>query len=257
MDKNSLLILSKLMRYFFSLLFFAFIYFLAQSCSSYKKSLFQKKKFKHEDKKNTIEFLEKSVKEPISSILAAQEKTIPIISLDEKIILEAKNFLGTPYKYGGSTRNGLDCSSLILFAFSPYNFKLPRTSINLSKEGIAIKKTEIKKSDLLFFATGKKRKMINHVALVVDVKEDEISFIHASSSKGVVISSLLNPYWRKRFILARRIIPSQMNLTQEQQHQEQWKKQQEEQEKQQRQKEQQEEIILSNSMNSIANFYDR
>jgi cell wall-associated NlpC family hydrolase len=125
----------------------------------------------------------------------------------DKVIATAKTYMGTPYKYGGTTRSGMDCSGLLLNSFKVINVNLPRSSEAQSKIGKEVKKKEIQPGDLLFFATGKKRKEITHVGLVVDVnRKDNVKFIHASTSLGVVETNLNTEYYSKRFRRARRVI---------------------------------------------------
>ncbi len=117
---------------------------------------------------------------------------------------EAKTYEGVPYKYGGNTRKGIDCSALVKSAFKKAQVELPRRSIEMSNKGTPVKVNKIKEGDLLFFATSKGK--INHVAIVYKIKEGGvISFIHASSSKGVMISDLKGSYWPARFVKAKRI----------------------------------------------------
>lgn len=125
----------------------------------------------------------------------------------DKVITTARTFVGTPYKYGGTTRSGMDCSGLLLNSFNAINMPLPRTSEAQSKAGKEVKMDELQPGDLVFFATGEKKKQITHVGLVTDVKKkDNVKFIHASSSLGVVETNLYAEYYLKRFRTARRVI---------------------------------------------------
>ncbi len=124
----------------------------------------------------------------------------------EVVIKTARSFKGTPYKWGGTTRKGMDCSGLLLNSFQAIGQDIPRTTDKQKKLGKKVPKNEIRKGDLVFFATSKKKRKITHVGLVTEVRKGEVFFIHASTSKGVMESSLNNPYWKKRFRMARRVI---------------------------------------------------
>jgi len=125
----------------------------------------------------------------------------------EKVIENARSFTGTPYKYGGTTRSGMDCSGLLLNAFRAIEMELPRTSEAQSKTGDKVKIKKLREGDLVFFATGKKKRVITHVGLVTDRKgPDNVWFIHASTSLGVVEANLFTDYYRKRYRGARRVI---------------------------------------------------
>ncbi|WP_062056718.1 C40 family peptidase [Aquimarina longa] len=123
----------------------------------------------------------------------------------KSIVNYAKTFSGTRYKYGGTTKKGMDCSGLVYTSFKKENIILPRTSKTMATQGKAISLKKVIIGDLLFFKTNKRKNVISHVGLVVQTK-GAIKFIHASTSKGVVISSLNEKYWNKCFTSARRIL---------------------------------------------------
>jgi len=120
-----------------------------------------------------------------------------------KIIRKALSYKGTKYKYGGTTKKGMDCSGLMYVSFKSTNIVLPRTAIGQSKKGVRISKSKAEKGDLVFFKTGGKRS-INHVGLIVSVDGRDVKFIHSSSSRGVMISSLREGYWTSAFVQIRR-----------------------------------------------------
>ena len=121
------------------------------------------------------------------------------------VIETAIGFLGTDYKYGGATEKGMDCSGLIYTAFLQQDIALPRSSRDMSLLGKRLNLTEVGTGDLLFFETDKKKKVINHVGLVVELNEQKIYFIHSTTSRGVIISALDEGYWQEHFVMARRI----------------------------------------------------
>ncbi|MEO5602678.1 MAG: C40 family peptidase [Cyclobacteriaceae bacterium] len=125
----------------------------------------------------------------------------------EQVISSARAYIGTPYKYGGTSRSGMDCSGLLLNSFKTVEISLPRSSEAQSKIGTEIKMKDLEPGDLVFFATGKKKKRITHVGLVTEIKgKSEVKFIHASSSLGVVETNIFSDYYQKRFRGARRVI---------------------------------------------------
>ena len=121
------------------------------------------------------------------------------------VVESAKEFLGTPYRYGGTSSNGLDCSGLTCTSYKKADIELPRTSIAQSEEGRKVKKAKAKPGDLIFFKTSRKN-VINHVGIVTENNDGEVKFIHASTSSGVVIYSLLESYYEKAFAKIKRII---------------------------------------------------
>lgn len=122
------------------------------------------------------------------------------------ITATALTFKGTKYKYGGTTERGMDCSGLVFTSFLEENIQLPRSSRQMSLEGERLSLVEVNIGDLLFFETDKNKKVINHVGLVVEIQPGHILFIHSSSSRGVIISSLADDYWFNHFVMARRVI---------------------------------------------------
>ncbi|PKD19726.1 hypothetical protein APR41_15545 [Salegentibacter salinarum] len=130
----------------------------------------------------------------------------PVDNKVYNIISKAKSFEGTRYKYGGTTKRGMDCSGLIYTAFLEEEIAVPRTSRAMSLEGERLYMKQVTPGDLLFFETDKNRKVINHVGLVVERERENIYFIHSSTSRGVIISSLSEPYWNGAFVMARRIL---------------------------------------------------
>ena len=125
-----------------------------------------------------------------------------VVKNDGKLVKEAKSWLGTKYKYGGHSKEGTDCSGFVMQVFlKVYNVKLPRSSKSQHAYCTEIKKSKIEVGDLVFFATGKSKSTVSHVGIYIGNGE----FIHASSSKGVVISKLEQNYYQRTFISAGRV----------------------------------------------------
>jgi len=122
------------------------------------------------------------------------------------IVKYAQTFDGTRYKYGGTTKKGMDCSGLIYTSYKKYDINLPRTTSGLKTTGDWVDVKEVNVGDLLFFATSKNSRKVNHVGIVTNVRTGNVEFIHASTSRGVMTSSLAEKYWYFAFVQARRVL---------------------------------------------------
>lgn len=147
----------------------------------------------------------KSTKTVISS---GSSKSVSSSPKARAIINAAKYYKGTRYKYGGTSKSGMDCSGLVHTAFKKENKILPRTTRELSSYGKWIDVKKLHPGDLIFFATKKNSRKVNHVGIVTNASSNRnnIQFIHASSSRGVIISSLAESYWYKAYVQSRRVL---------------------------------------------------
>jgi lipoprotein Spr len=123
-------------------------------------------------------------------------------TVKEKVLMEIIKYLNTPYKYGGNSKNGIDCSA---FTQTIYNntlsIPLLRSAREQYQQGIVINnKEELKFGDLVFFNTRRRVKP-GHVGIYIG----ENLFAHASSKKGVIVSSLDHDYYSRKYMGARRI----------------------------------------------------
>ena len=116
------------------------------------------------------------------------------------IIATAKKYIGVPYLWGGITPSGFDCSGYVQYVFAAHGISLPRTAATQYGAGTAVSRANLKKGDLVFFVTGSSG--VSHVGIYVGDNQ----FIHASTSSGVIISSLNNSYWSARYYGARRVL---------------------------------------------------
>lgn len=114
---------------------------------------------------------------------------------------QLRTWRGTPYRYGGMSRRGVDCSGFVLMTMrDQFALQLPRDTRQQAKIGTKIDKDDLLPGDLVFFKTGS-----GDSGLHVGIYDTDGQFIHASTSRGVMRSSLDNVYWRKNFWQARRI----------------------------------------------------
>ncbi len=112
---------------------------------------------------------------------------------------QAERWRGVPYRLGGSSESGVDCSAFVQITFrSKLGVDLPRTTEELAREGERVSRSELQAGDLVFFKTGFRQR---HVGIYMGGKR----FLHASTSRGVMTSSLNNVYWKERYWKARRI----------------------------------------------------
>ena len=122
-------------------------------------------------------------------------------STASKIVATAKQYLGVPYVWGGTTPNGFDCSGFTQYVFNKNGISLPRTTELQYKVGTYISKSNLKVGDLVFLQNTY-REGISHVGIYVG----DGKMIHASSSKGIVISDLSSSYYTKHYYGARRVL---------------------------------------------------
>lgn len=141
-----------------------------------------------------------------SSTKNIQKKSTKNFTKTDKIVSNALKYKGVKYKFGGTTKKGMDCSGIVFVAFGEENIKLPRVSRSMANTGRKISLRNAQKGDLIFFKTSKKGSGINHVGLIVSLKKGIVNFIHSTTSKGVIVSSLSNSYWKKAFVKVNRVL---------------------------------------------------
>ncbi|MDE6548785.1 MAG: C40 family peptidase [Muribaculaceae bacterium] len=122
-------------------------------------------------------------------------KNLPISN--NKIVNEAYTWIGTPYGYAKAEKGkACDCSGMVMSVYEKVTgVKLPRNSAQQQDFCKKLKKNDVRPGDLCFFATGKDPDKTSHVGIMVD----DNNFIHSSTSKGVVVSDITQPYWIKTF----------------------------------------------------------
>lgn len=114
---------------------------------------------------------------------------------------EYKKWYKTPYKYGGVTSSGLDCSSFVQIVYrDAFSISMPRTTKDQVRKGYLVSKNSTKEGDIVFFKTGFNSR---HAGIIIEKGK----FIHTSQKYGVTVSSLNNPYWKSRYWQSRRVLP--------------------------------------------------
>lgn len=118
-----------------------------------------------------------------------------------EVVQRAADYLGTPYRHGGTTPNGLDCSGLTLTVYRSVGIQLPRSSRDQARVGSPVPREELTVGDLVFFGSGSSS--ISHVGIYAGDGE----FIHASTrARSVRFDRLDNKYFSKRYVTARRVL---------------------------------------------------
>lgn len=145
-----------------------------------------------------------SVQENTTAAVLVPEQA-PKVDLEDRaevrvqLLKQLDEWQGVPYRYGGLSKRGVDCSGFTYLTFAEqFGIRLPRTTSSQVKKGIEVDQSELLPGDLIFFNTGYQQR---HMGVYVGKKQ----FIHASSSRGVMISRLDNPYWQDAYWLSRRV----------------------------------------------------
>jgi len=116
------------------------------------------------------------------------------------LIREVSNWMGMPFRLGGSTRSGTDCSGFIWAVYREvYNVSLPRTTEEMAYETRRIRRRNLREGDLVFFRM--QRRKLSHAGIYLG----NGYFAHATTSRGVMVNSLDEPYYRRRFARGGRV----------------------------------------------------
>ena len=140
-----------------------------------------------------------------ATFMALMGRDMPDISrgssyINRRIISNAMQYIGVPYVFGGTSPYGFDCSGYVQYVFANAGISLPRTADAQYEVGIPISTAELMPGDAVFFTT------YTYGASHVGIYLGDGNFIHASSSRGVTISSLSSAYYSTHYIGARRMM---------------------------------------------------
>ncbi|HTN39076.1 MAG TPA: NlpC/P60 family protein [Arachidicoccus sp.] len=157
-----------------------------------------------QDSHPALSLNEETLVNKYAGILGVTSNKVRDIDLFE----EVDDWYGTPYSYGGSSKNGIDCSAFSRTLFNEvYNKSLPRTAQQQYDYCRHIKKNQLEEGDLVFFHTTSGSR-ITHVGIYLQNGK----FVHASTSSGVMISDLDDYYWRKTYRAAGRIPDKEVTI---------------------------------------------
>ncbi|MFH0896265.1 MAG: C40 family peptidase [Bacteroidota bacterium] len=171
-----------------SLIFIAGLFITLNSCKTTKTGDTHKHSESYRDKKFAEEYSKK-----LNIPLSGRE--------DKKLIKAVAGWIGTPYKYGGASKTGTDCSGFVMNIYQEvYNKKLGRSVNDIYEKNVRIiKKSELKEGDVVFFKIETKKP--GHIGLYIKGNK----FVHASSKRGVTTNSLEEAYYKKYYFASGRV----------------------------------------------------
>ncbi len=135
--------------------------------------------------------------------LNTESDNFSVDAVTDSLLCIAQRLEGTPYRYGGKNENGFDCSGYTRYLYQQVGINLNASAATQYTQGTAIHADSLRQGDLLFFQHADGR--IFHVGLYLGKQDEQAHFIHASSSRGVVVDALGHSYFRKRWAGTRRI----------------------------------------------------
>ncbi len=144
-----------------------------------------------------------AVPEDTSSLQASQdefESMVRNLDVKSRLMDQYASWKGVRYRLGGSTKKGIDCSGFVQRTFrEQFNMELPRSTYEQQEMGKSVSRGHLRTGDLVLFRAGSTGR---HVGIYIGNNQ----FVHASTSSGVTISSMDEPYWKKRYNEARRVL---------------------------------------------------
>jgi len=138
-----------------------------------------------------------------SAYTPSRKSTSSVRVSTSKVVNDARTLVRKPYRYGGESPNGFDCSGFVKYVYAKHGVQLPRRSADQARYGKSVAIREARPGDLIFFKSSGR---VNHVGIVTATGGKFPSMIHSSSSKGVIEEDLdTSEYWRKRYAYIRRL----------------------------------------------------
>ncbi len=145
---------------------------------------------------------------PLDSPLSEADTSSELPPVLDDILSEAKTHLGTRYRRGGKSPAGFDCSGFTGYVFRQFGYRLGASSRDqYARDGVSVPTDEIRPGDLVFFK-GRSKGSVGHVGIAVDrdPATGDVTFIHSATSSGIRYDRISAPYYRQRFLGARRVI---------------------------------------------------
>ena len=128
------------------------------------------------------------------------ENLVRNVDVKSRIMDQYADWKGVRYRLGGSTKKGIDCSGFVQRTFrEQFGLELPRSTYEQQEMGKSVSRSNLRTGDLVLFRAGSTGR---HVGIYIGNNQ----FVHASTSSGVIISSMNEPYWKKRYNEARRVL---------------------------------------------------
>lgn len=135
------------------------------------------------------------------------KKSQVVSPLQSSIVSYGMSYLNAPYRYAGKGPSVFDCSGFTSFVFRKFGYRLPGSSRGQAKEYPKVGEGQLLIGDLVFFEGRRKNGRVGHVGIVTEVKKDgSFDFVHASVSRGVIVSSSAERYYAARYLKAGRVL---------------------------------------------------
>lgn len=147
---------------------------------------------------DSLGLIDEQMKEELLAEIRRNRYTDSLVNL-------ALGLKGKPYRWGGKSLKGFDCSGFVYYIFEKFGYDMERSSRLQSSQGTEIALENVQKGDLLFFTgTNPQQKQVGHVGIVISEKGNEVAFVHSSSNGGVKVSELKG-YYESRILFAKRL----------------------------------------------------
>lgn len=144
----------------------------------------------------------------VSMIISILPFSTALAATPQEVVNIAKQYIGAPYKYGGTTPSGFDCSGFVIYVFNKVGIQLPRTSADQYTVGTAVSKANLEPGDMVFFEKTMSKSGVTHAGIYVGNNQ----FISATSSSGIKVDSLSSSYWGPKYVGAKRILKEEQKI---------------------------------------------